>query len=335
MCGSTQDSSSGTRKAWLLKLDLDGQVLWEKFFGQDSALFRSLTLLDKGRFALSGSLFDAPSAQWKPWMLICSSWGDTLFSQTIETELNANGFGLAAGLDTTELVFLSNMPQNTSASTNLIALAAVAFPCPLWYPKALQINNFWCPGNEPGCYPFDSLTMTELPELLLNETAREQLINYVHANRFTNILLGNLEETLLEDDTATGLPLQNLASAVSGDSLRDVLDTLLQELRQLPYVSDITCVLRDIEDENQAAITRNLAQLRAVTVFNRSRTGWFNELCVDYEFWRDQYGDPTNALSALYPFLIPGWRNYQQLSDSAALYKSDTLNRITRISTQL
>lgn len=204
--------------------------------------------------------------------------------------------------DDRTVIYLSGDALDPASNVTIGLVVGYILPCPVWFPRALQINNMWCPGGNQ-CYP-------SLTKILTDATgqAADSLVDYLQFNKINNLLLGDLNVVLFED------VLVNRNSNVNGEDLRDSLASLIARIRSLPDITDITVILRDMDDEDIADTSNNMEMIRLTSAFNKNYgfTSRINEISLDYEFWRDRYGDPLNSNSADYPFLQQGWQHYRR-----------------------
>lgn len=253
-----------------------------------------------------------------------TSWGDTLSLEEMTFRGPAKGKSICTSADQRSLFVSSDFTDPESMLLSGIVVA-YEFPCPVWYPRALQINNMWCPGGTQ-CYP-------SLTKILTDATGQsaDSLIDYLQFNKINNLLLGDLNVVLFEDE------LVNRNANVNGEDLRDSLASLIARIRDLPDITDITVILRDMDDEDIADTTNNMEMIRLTSAFNKNYgfNSRINELSLDYEFWRDRYGDPLGTNSADYPYIQQGWQHYREIANRMKLIKADTSNRISVISTIL
>ncbi|MFN0187615.1 MAG: hypothetical protein ACKVQV_02845 [Bacteroidia bacterium] len=124
---------------------------------------------------------------------------------------------------------------------------------------------------------------------------------------------------------------------VNGAVLRDSLASLITRIRGSSDIVDISVVIRDEDDEDVADTTKNMELIDLIASYNQSHptTSRINELCLDYEFWRDRYGDPNNNNSGFYPNLYQGWQHYRAIGRKMKSIKANSSNLINTISTIL
>jgi hypothetical protein len=110
VCGATESFGAGSRDAWVLKLDTNGTILWQKTYG--TAAFEQVFQvweLPGGGYALGGELSPAPGNAYNAWLLKLASDG-TIASQKSYGGITADytttlfptsdgGFLLAGNLD--------------------------------------------------------------------------------------------------------------------------------------------------------------------------------------------------------------------------------------------
>jgi hypothetical protein len=327
LCGKSFVDSSNYYDAHLVKLNLGGDVIWKRHYGsRDNEEFNQIVLLDQGEFMLVGTLTDDQNAS-MPWVVHMSSWGDTLSGGLIPLDGTGKGISITAIPDEGSVI-LSNNVNMSGAELSSIQLAAYLIPCPIWYPRALQINNLWCASPNGTCYP-------NLPEILTDTSgaAADSLVSYVQKNKISNLLLGDINRVFFEDEGTI-----DEDPNVDGIVLRDSLASLITRLRQLPDLVDITAVLRDNADEDNKDTTNNMVLIDLIAGYNQNHdvSSRINELTLDYEFWRDQYGDPGNLDSLIFcPHLAQGWQHYRAIANRMKAVKSNSANLINTISTIL
>lgn len=325
ICGKSYVDTSALYDAHIAKLNLNGDVIWDRHVGsRNNEEFNQIALLDDGEFMLTGTITNELNVA-MPWVVQMSSWGDTLSSGIIPVDGDGRGVAITC-FPQDGAVILSGTVTLAEAALNSILMVEYLLPCPIWYPRALQINNLWC--STPGsCYP-------NLPKILTDTSgdSRDSLLSYLQFNKMNALLIGNLEDVFFED--VNGI---NNDVNVNGADLVDSLAVLIAQVRALPEITDVTFVLRDKQDENNADTLRNASLLDLLKNYNQSRpvASRFNEICLDYEFWRDEFGDPANSNSALYPYLQTGWLHYRAMSKKMKTIYGDTAYHFNRISTIL
>ena len=325
LCGKSYLDTLNYFDAHILKLDLRGDVIWDRHFGsRNNEEFNQIALLDDGEFMLTGTITDDQNVS-MPWVVQMSSWGDTLSSGIIPLDGTGKGVSITAKPNEGSVI-LSNTVFIDESELNSIQLVAYMIPCPIWYPRALQINNLWC-TTSGNCYP-------NLPKIFTDVTGvlADSLLSYLQFNKINALLLGNLEDIFFED--VNGI---NNDVNVNGADLRDSLAAFISRVRSLSEIIDVVAVLRDKQDENNADTLLNSSLLDLLKNYNQTRptASRFNEISIDYEFWRDQYGDPNNNDPILYPHLYTGWLHYRALGKKMKTICADTANHFYRISTIL
>ncbi len=325
LCGKSYLDTINSFDAHIVKLDLSGDVIWDRYYGsRNNEEFNQIVLLDEGEFMLTGTITNDQNVA-MPWVVQMSSWGDTLSSGIIPVDGSGKGVSITARPDDGSVI-LSNTVFMDEAVLSSIQMVAYLLPCPIWYPRALQINNLWCltPGS---CYP-------NLPKIFTDVTgaSADSLLSYLQFNKINTLLLGNLEDMFFEDVNGN-----NYDVTVNGADLIDSLAVFISRVRSLPDIIDVVAVLRDKEDEDNADTLLNTSLLDILKNYNQTRpaSSRFNELSLDYEFWRDQYGDPNGNDPAQYPHLFTGWLHYRALGKKMKTICADTANHINRISTIL
>ncbi|MBK7964051.1 MAG: hypothetical protein IPK10_01160 [Bacteroidetes bacterium] len=326
ICGKSYIDTLNYYDAHIVKLNLSGDVVWDRHFGsRNNEEFNQITFLDEGEFMLTGTITDDQNVS-MPWVVQMSSWGDTLSSGIIPVDGIGSGISITAKPDEESIIISSTVTLN-EAQLSSVLMVAIQNPCPVWYPRALQINNLWCASQNGTCYP-------NLPEILTDTTgaAADSLVSYVQYNKISNLLLGDINKIFFEDEGTV-----DEDPSVDGNVLRDSLASLITRLRQLPNMVDITAVLRDNTDEDIADTTNNMKLIDLIATYNQNHnvSSRINELTLDYEFWRDQYGDPGNIDSVQYPFLSQGWQHYRAIANRMKAVKTNSSNFITTISTIL
>ena len=327
LCGKSYLDTINSFDAHIVKLDLNGDVIWDRYYGsRNNEEFNQIVLLDEGEFMLTGTITDDQNVS-MPWVVQMSSWGDTLSGGIIPVDGTGKGVSITAKPDDGSII-LANTVILSGAELSSIQLAAYLIPCPIWYPRALQINNLWCTSPNGTCYP-------NLPKILTDATdiSADSLVSYIQKNKITNLMLGDLSPIFFED-----VGNVDRDTTVEGADLRDSLATLITRLRGSSNMVDVTAVLRDENDEDVADTTKNMALINLIASYNQGHlaTARINELCLDYEFWRDRYGDPGNLDSlTLYPNLSLGWQHYRAISNKMKTIKANSANLISTISTIL
>jgi uncharacterized delta-60 repeat protein len=88
LAGSTQSWDFTKGDAWLIRLDANGEVLWEKTYGNKLAAFTSIAVLAEGGFMAAGKLHEKPVSTWKSvaWVLRLDASGNILWEQSVRGE---------------------------------------------------------------------------------------------------------------------------------------------------------------------------------------------------------------------------------------------------------
>ncbi|MFN0187614.1 MAG: hypothetical protein ACKVQV_02840 [Bacteroidia bacterium] len=176
LCGKSYIDSSNYYDAHIIKLDLSGDVIWDRHFGsRNNEEFNQIVLLDDGEFMLTGTITDEENIS-MPWVVQMSSWGDTLSSGIIQLDGTGKGVSITARPDDGSVVLASTVFMS-GAELSSVQLVAYQIPCPIWYPRGLQINNLWCPSQNT-CYP-------NLPKILTDATgaSADSLVSYSNTTK--------------------------------------------------------------------------------------------------------------------------------------------------------
>lgn len=112
IAGTTRDANFNTRN-WLVKIDPDGNILWEKIFGIEGRVIKKIIELPGGDFVVSGHLTDLYLAR-------LNSGGDLIWERNFHQPLNQISYDLLATTDG-NIALLGTTP-NMSAGTLEVCL---------------------------------------------------------------------------------------------------------------------------------------------------------------------------------------------------------------------
>jgi hypothetical protein len=83
ICGTTLSFGAGAADIWLIRTNADGDTLWTRTFGGDTAdLGHSVALTSDGGFILCGQTASFGAGGYDAWLIKTDSMGDTLWTRT-------------------------------------------------------------------------------------------------------------------------------------------------------------------------------------------------------------------------------------------------------------
>jgi len=113
--GLTNSSNNGNSQGWLLKTDMDGNLLWNKTYAEvgDSA-FRAIIVSTTGDYVAAGYSASATNGNYGLWLVKTDSSGTMIWSQLF-SGVDDKGYGLVASKDGYVVVGESHASQEANS----------------------------------------------------------------------------------------------------------------------------------------------------------------------------------------------------------------------------
>ncbi len=100
ICGTTYSFGAGDADIWLIRTDADGDTLWTRTFGGDTAdLGHSVFATSDGGFVLCGQTMSFGAGSYDAWLIKTDSIGDTLWSRTFGGTSDDRGYSVQQTAD--------------------------------------------------------------------------------------------------------------------------------------------------------------------------------------------------------------------------------------------